>query len=232
MERECKVLVEEKESREEEKFAFCTRTNVALTVFTLFLVGSAAAVLLTRPGSKGPQQQDGHYEELRHSLRQTNVRAAIHLDGRYDESTGTVVWQMGTDHSFVQGELKLEGNEVVIPLSGPYFVYSQASYRLSCNSDPEEEVRHSRVHLSHMVERWSDSLGDRDERVYRPILHSVRTACERHPQKGHWFSGVYVGAMFNLNAGDRLRTSLTNDSQLLSQLEDGHGETFFGVFAL
>ncbi|XP_072303919.1 tumor necrosis factor a (TNF superfamily, member 2) [Eucyclogobius newberryi] len=231
--KEYKVQMEEREIREE-KFIPCTKTNLALMVCTLLLLGCAATVLLMKPGNQSQQQQDGHFEELRHSLRQTDVRAAIHLDGKYQETSKTVQWQLDTDQSYAAGGLTLVKNEIVVPHSGPYFVYSQASYRVNCNSDPEEQQEYSLVHLSHVVERWTDSMssGEEQETEYRPILHAVRTACERHPQRGHWFSGVYVGAMFNLKTGDRLRTSLTKDPQLLSQLEDGHGETFFGVFAL
>ncbi|KAK7899625.1 hypothetical protein WMY93_020478 [Mugilogobius chulae] len=219
---------------QEKKTVLSAKAHLLMLLCTLLLVGSAAAVLLLKTENQGAQQQDGHFEELRHSLRQTHVRAAIHLDGKYQVDSGTVQWQEGTDQSYSGGGLRLDNNEIVVPHSGPYFVYSQASYRISCKSDPEEQDEHSLVHLSHMVERWSRSVGSghEPESEYKPILHAVRTACEKHPHEGNWFSGVYVGAMFNLKTGDRLRVNLTRDPELLSQLEDGHGETFFGVFAL
>ncbi|XP_033831236.1 tumor necrosis factor a (TNF superfamily, member 2) [Periophthalmus magnuspinnatus] len=230
----CSVLMEEMEQKEE-KFKLCTKANLGLLACTLLLAGCAAAVLLMRTGTQGPQQQDD-IKALRLSLRQTNVRAAIHLDGKYTESSASVEWKLNVDQSYYGGGLALENNEIVVPHSGPYFVYSQASYRVNCKSEEEEDEDEpaSLVHLSHTVERLSDSYGAKDsvEHDYRPILHAVRTACQKHPKQGHWFSGIYVGAMFNLMTGDRLRVNLTNDPEILAQLEDGHGDTFFGVFAL
>nr|ARN59418.1 tumor necrosis factor alpha [Boleophthalmus pectinirostris] len=240
MEKECRVpMAEESERREEEKkFVLCTKANLGLLACTLLLVGCAAAVLLT--ANQGLSQKDEHLGALKLSMRQTHVRAAIHLDGKYDDETGTVRWQKDTDQSYSQGELTLDNNEIVIPLSGPYFVYSQASYRLTCSSEEEdgeeeeEEESGGLVHISHTVERKSDSVGsgEEPEEDYNSILHSVRTACHRHRHKGHWFTGVYVGAMFNLKRGDRLRVNLTENPNIRSNLDDDNGETFFGVFAL
>ncbi|CAL1584105.1 unnamed protein product [Knipowitschia caucasica] len=240
MQPECRVQVEEKEISRV-KGCRCSKTALVL-LCTLTLVGCAATVLIINPQFQATKQEDGHLEELRLSLRQTSVRAAIHLVGVYNAVSKTLQWNAGVDQAHSEGGLRLEKNEIVVPHDGLYFVYSQASYRISCRKGPEEPPHP--VQLSHSVERWSDSYGsgDETEQEYRPILHTLRTACVRGTQDqdqdqdqvqgAHSFSGLYVGAMFNLKANDRLRTVLSPDPLLRGQVEDGHGETFFGVFAL
>lgn len=154
-------------------------------------------------------------------------------------------WKKDVDEYHSEGGLKLEDNEIVIPRKGLYFVYSQASFHVSCYAEDGDHHQQSgsrqMVHLSHSVKRWSDSYssstGPEDTLYYKPILHSVRTACEKTPTtagddraQGKWFSAVYMGAVFHLNAGDRLKTVTTE--KLLTDIDEGSGKTFFGVFAL
>ena len=142
----------------------------------------------------------------------------------------SVQWKTQVDQYHSSGGLRLEGNEVVVPTTGLYFVYSQASFAVSCKA--EDHKRAELVHLTYMVDRWSDSYPG-----YMTILHSGRTVCQQAPPggvearaKGMWLSAVYVGAVFHLNAEDRLRTVV--DKKLLPSVVNGSGKTFFGVFAL
>ncbi|XP_047240776.1 tumor necrosis factor a (TNF superfamily, member 2) isoform X2 [Girardinichthys multiradiatus] len=174
--------------------------------------------------------------DLHHALRQiTNRRAAIHLEGEYDPTIRTSVkWMSQVDQSHSQGGLELKDNEILIPQNGLYFVYSQVSFRVSCSSRDADDIT-SMVHLSHTVKRWSSSFGSKGEQSYQTILHSVRTACQitasADPDSvGSWFSAVYMGAVFNLRRGDRLKTVM--EEKMLENLEDESGKTFFGVFAL
>lgn len=151
--------------------------------------------------------------------------------------TTSVKWMSQVDQSHSQGGLELKNNEIVIPQNGLYFVYSQASFRVSCSgSDDDDVTSKSMVHLSHTVKRWSSTFGNDDEESYQTILHSVRTACQKtagggdSDSDGSWFSTVYMGAVFNLRTGDRLKTVM--EKKMLEKLEDDPGKTFFGVFAL
>ncbi|KAM9737729.1 LOW QUALITY PROTEIN: tumor necrosis factor-like [Menidia menidia] len=200
----------------------------------LLLLGLSAAAALLLLGSHTQQSSGPHEEDfdLHHTLRQiSNVRAAIHLRGEHNPGRkNSVEWRNQVEQSHSQGGLKLYKNEIVIPRDGLYFVYSQASFRVSCSS-PDSST--SMVHLSHTVQRYSESYGSRDQAHYQTILHSVRTACQRTAGAaggGAWFSAVYMGAVFDLNKGDRLKTVM--EEQMLEQLEDEPGKTFFGVFAL
>lgn len=151
----------------------------------------------------------------------------------YNEKTA-VEWKTQVDQSHSQGGLELENNEIVIPQDGLYFVYSQASFRVSCSSDDANSQ--PMVHLSHSVRRSSRSYGNNDATTpYKTILHSVRTACQKTVSsdsdgEGSWYSAVYMGAVFSLNEQDRLKT--VTEEKILPDLEDEPGKTFFGVFAL
>uniref|UniRef100_A0A3Q0T9K5 Tumor necrosis factor n=1 Tax=Amphilophus citrinellus TaxID=61819 RepID=A0A3Q0T9K5_AMPCI len=233
MEGECKVTLDTAVDKDTEKQATqrlqpSSKITTALLVFTLCLAAAAAAVLIVN-----------RHTEVDHTLRQiSNVRAAIHLEGVHNSKLNTSVeWKDRVDQSHSQGGLELKNNEIVIPRDGLYFVYSQASFRVSCRNDNADDTSsHPMVHLSHTVQRWSRSYGNDDvKRDYATILHSIRTACQKttssdSDEDGSWYSAVYMGAVFNLYRGDTLRTLM--EEEMLNKLEDDPGKTFFGVFAL
>ncbi|CAN9504140.1 unnamed protein product [Ophioblennius macclurei] len=158
----------------------------------------------------------------------------MHLHGVHNSSMKrSVQWMEHVDQSHSQGELRLVNNEIVIPRSGLYFVYSQASFRVDCRSSNADDS--SMVHLSHTVKRWSKLWAEeRSDESYRTILHSMRTACQRTgdglQQDGKWYTAVYMGAVFNLERDDHLSTWM--EEEMLNMLEDDEGKTYFGVFAL
>ncbi|XP_030003418.1 tumor necrosis factor a (TNF superfamily, member 2) [Sphaeramia orbicularis] len=223
-----------------------SKLTTAMLALTLCLASAAAAILFfNNHSNKGLQKEDDF--DLRHTLRQiSNVRAAIHLEGVYNETLNLLQWKENVDQYHAQGGLTLRDNEIVIPHSGLYFVYSQASFRVKCSisadegdddddGDDDDATSQPMVHLSHTVQRWTSSYGLADDKEYLPILHSVRTACQRtdsnnSDENGRWFSSVYMGAVFNLKKGDQLRAE--TEQKLLPDLEDEAGNTFFGVFAL
>ncbi|XP_077364001.1 tumor necrosis factor a (TNF superfamily, member 2) [Festucalex cinctus] len=238
MEGDCKVTLfaaadtESKTSRTAAKHG--SKLTMVLLGCTLFLAIAAAAFLVFNVHTKKPGRNDDSFD-IHHTLRQiSNVRAAIHLTGQYNSNiANSVQWINQVDPSHSQGGLELKNNEIVVPKDGLYFVYSQVSFRVSCRSDDSDDDASatSTVHLTHRVRRWSSSFGN-DE--YRTILHSVRTACQKTAsgdadQDGGWYSAVYMGAVFNLNKGDKLKTVT---EKMLPNLEEEAGKTFFGVFAL
>ncbi|KAK2864691.1 hypothetical protein Q7C36_003845 [Tachysurus vachellii] len=186
---------------------------------------AAAAVCFTLLKT---QNKPDEAQEIKHSLRQISesAKAAIHLSGQYNLSVeDSVAWSNNADQSFMSG-LKLEDNKIKILRNGLYFVYSQASYHLNCLADNEDNEGHV-VHMSHTVSRWSDSYS-----TWKPLLSATRSAC-RQTHKGYqsnWFGAIYLGAVFELHAGDQLRTNM--DKKLLSRVETAHGKTFFGAFSL
>ncbi|XP_047461422.1 tumor necrosis factor a (TNF superfamily, member 2) [Mugil cephalus] len=240
MEGECKVELDTMVATEPGKqssqgFRLSSKLTTALLTFTLCL--AAALIIFDRHAKVSGQDKDKNGDDLRHTLRQiSNVRAAIHLEGEYNPNrTDSVEWKAQVDQAHSQGGLQLNDNEIVIPQDGLYFVYSQASFRVSCSSDNKDMTSNPMVHLSHTVKRWSSLFGnDKSEESYHTILYSARTACQKTVSSDSndesWFSAVYMGAAFNLKKGDQLKTVM--EENMLKKLEDEPGKTFFGVFAL
>ncbi|XP_056154874.1 tumor necrosis factor-like [Lampris incognitus] len=214
------------------------RRRLAAALVAMALCVAGAVFFSWHAKEQSHTEQDG---DLRHMLRQIsgNIRAAIHVEGEYNASfKDSAEWKRDVNQFHSQGHLKLVNNEIVIPQDGLYFVYSQASFQVSCNSH-DEGVAKQEVHLSHIVKRWSKSFGISDPNNYETILHSIRTACEQRPSSGpdsgpdsggNWFSAVYMGAVFSLMKEDRIRT--VTEPRLLPNLDDDPGKTFFGVFSL
>ncbi|XP_040043931.1 tumor necrosis factor a (TNF superfamily, member 2) isoform X1 [Gasterosteus aculeatus] len=236
MESECKVLLDatvHSVRRETIRVNPSSKQTTSLLVFILCLAAAASVVLVFHRHAKGHGQDEDSFG-LRHTLRQiANVRAAIHLVGHYNSAVNSSAeWKDKVDQSHYQGGLELKNNQIVIPQNGLYFVYSQASFRVNCSSsDADDASLQPIVHVSHTVKRRSKSLGNKD----LTILHSIRSVCQMKAssnpdEEGNWFSSVYMGAVFNLMKGDRLRTVM--GEKMLQGLEDETGKTFFGVFAL
>ncbi|XP_066530453.1 tumor necrosis factor a (TNF superfamily, member 2) [Hoplias malabaricus] len=218
-------------SREKVSSGWSGSWKILMAVMAVTLC-TAAAVFFT---FNKMENKAGETDDIRHTLRQvsSSAKAAIHLSGRYNEKmSDSVEWKDNEDQSFKEGGLRLENNEIHIPRDGLYFVYSQVSYRVSCSFSSDENAEEATpIHLSHMVSRWSESYSDN-----KPLLSAVRSACKKSPSvdgdsEQPWFSAVYVGAVFKLQAGDRLNTIMKYNPNL-SQVEGQNGKTFFGVFSL
>ncbi|XP_041649478.1 tumor necrosis factor b (TNF superfamily, member 2) isoform X2 [Cheilinus undulatus] len=175
-------------------------------------------------------EKTDHHDSLRRIG--SKAKAAIHLEGSYDEDgeSNQLEWRNGQGQAFAQGGFKLENNKIVIPQSGLFFVYSQASFRVSCSDGDEERMGGvGPTPLSHRIWRYSDSIGSKVS-----LMSAVRSACQSTTQEDEyssgqgWYNAVYLGAVFQLNKGDRLWT----ETNQLSELETDEGKTFFGVFAL
>ncbi|XP_076006304.1 tumor necrosis factor b (TNF superfamily, member 2) [Genypterus blacodes] len=172
----------------------------------------------------GAETTDPH-----HTLRRisSKAKAAIHLEGSYEDSKTLLEWRNGQGQAFAQGGFKLVNNQIIIPQTGLYFVYSQASFRVSCNEGDEERKRHAP--LSHRIWRYSDSVGNKAS-----LMSAVRSACQNSAQEDSyqvgegWYNAIYLGAVFQLHKGDKLWT----ETNQLAELETEEGKTFFGVFAL
>ncbi|KAM7421413.1 hypothetical protein PAMA_015509 [Pampus argenteus] len=152
------------------------------------------------------------------------------FSGSYDDEdseslTNKLEWKNGQGQAFAQGGFQLVDNKIVIPQAGLYFVYSQASFRVSCSDGDEHGEGKRLTPLSHIIWRDSDSVGSKTS-----LMSAVRSACQQAAQGGEqgWYNAIYLGAVFQLNKGDKLWT----ETSQLSELETDDGKTFFGVFAL
>ncbi|XP_029959493.1 tumor necrosis factor-like isoform X2 [Salarias fasciatus] len=194
-------------------------------LFTWFFSGR---VENTNPSGQTRAQSGSDRTDLQETLSRisSGAKAAVHLEGSCDEEDGggsgggqRLRWRADQGQAFDQGGFRLWNGSVVVPRSGLYFVYSQASFRVACGAGPVP------VPLSHGVWRHSDSQGGG-----APLMSAVRSACRGPaPADGRgWYDAVYLGGVFQLRRGDRLWTE-TNRPTLL---ETDDGRTFFGAFAL
>ena len=126
-------------------------------------------------------------------------------------------WQDSSGSAFARGGLRLVDNDIVIPESGLYFVYSQAVFRVTCSYD---------TYVSHKILRYSDSF---DAPLL--IMFAIKSVCQdTNRQNGEvkFFEHVYLGGVFQLKKGDRLGTT----SYWTLDVQTDSGKTFFGAFAV
>lgn len=138
-----------------------------------------------------------------------------------------LVWRDNLGQAFTYGKFKLRENRIVVPQNGLYFVYSQASFRVTCGDEAVKDEPF--ISPSHRVWRYSESIGSKVS-----LMNAMRSVCQSGVQEGEvgdgigWYNTIYLGAVFQLNKGDTLWT----ETNLLPELETDEGKTFFGVFAL
>ncbi|KAK2880837.1 hypothetical protein Q8A67_018105 [Cirrhinus molitorella] len=152
------------------------------------------------------------------------TKAAIHLRGEHGSNlkSESLKWVSGVDQSFEQGGLKLLNNEVLIPADGLYFVYSQVSYSIQCNQ-VEDEDDSAQNFLSHSIWRYTDAVQD-----WKPLQNSAHSVCQFQEDGKTTYSTIYLGAVFKLMEGDKLKTK----TKRMADVEEAYAKTFFGVFAL
>ncbi|XP_066533397.1 tumor necrosis factor-like [Hoplias malabaricus] len=179
-----------------------------------------------------PQQSTStpapHQQMLKHIKSKAKAAIHLHVSGS-NVRNQPLQWVNGVDQSFSTGGLKLENSEIVIPSDGLYFVYSQASFEVPCQSDEEETD--SNMPLSYRI-RWSSQAApSKDNERY--LLSGVKSTCQpssEHKQESEepTYEVIYLGAVFSLYKGDRLSTEANH----LSHLRTQSSKTFFGVFEL
>ncbi|CAB1333448.1 unnamed protein product [Coregonus sp. 'balchen'] len=92
---------------------------------------------------------------------------------------------------------------------------------IKCNGPGEQTTP-----LSHVIWRYSDSIGDNANLLSGCVNENYGDA-ESNIGEG-WYNAVYLGAVFQLNEGDKLWT----ETNRLTNVESEQGKNFFGVFAL
>lgn len=141
---------------------------------------------------------------------------------------GQLAWLTSQGQAFSQGNLQLQNNRIIIPKNGLYFVYSQASFSVSCGGNHGSDAE--LTPLSHRIWRLADSMGGRV-----PLMSGERSACQSsrgaegsEPASHNWYNTIYLGAVFKLRENDELWT----ETHPMSKVDKEEGKIFFGVFAL
>ncbi|XP_072547080.1 tumor necrosis factor b (TNF superfamily, member 2) [Salminus brasiliensis] len=212
----------------------------AVAVIFLIALGSVASVLFVwhfmnhvqREHTSALQSTEAlhstpapvHQQQmLPQTVNKTKAAIHLHVSGAVD---GSLQWASGADQSFAMGGLKLENNEIVIPSNGLYFVYSQASFDVMCESIERDEE--SGTLLSYAIQ-WSSPAASS---IPKYLLNGVKTvACQSSEEEGndeHVYEIIYLGAVFKLYKGDKLST----DANHLAHIDKHSSKTFFGVFQL
>ncbi|XP_051893399.1 tumor necrosis factor-like [Pristis pectinata] len=122
-------------------------------------------------------------------------------------------WEDKNGLAFTMGEMNYQNRSLIIPKPGDYFVYSQVSFRGIRSNECE--------HVTHTVIKWALSY---PEHIH--LLSSTKSICS---QKSPWFVAIYLGAVFQLEKGDRLVVRVSNVTQVDFTHEH---KTFFGTFLL
>ncbi|XP_078693596.1 tumor necrosis factor ligand superfamily member 15-like [Branchiostoma floridae x Branchiostoma belcheri] len=104
---------------------------------------------------------------------------------------------------------------IVVPLTGYYYVYNQLQFRQTSPGGADERT----LHLTHIVLRRSGSSGVASRLLIGRATKKVST------QDGAWYRTSYVGGTFLLKAGDVLYVDVTNFDKVNPQ-ESG---TYFGA---
>ncbi|XP_066266398.1 tumor necrosis factor ligand superfamily member 15-like [Branchiostoma lanceolatum] len=107
---------------------------------------------------------------------------------------------------------------IVVPLTGYYYVYNQLQFRQTSQGGANEQT----LHLTHIVLRRSGSSAVASRLLIGRATKKVSS------QDGAWYRTSYVGGVFLLKAGDVLYVDVTNFDKVNPQ-ESG---TYFGAYLM
>ncbi|XP_068779999.1 tumor necrosis factor-like isoform X2 [Struthio camelus] len=155
-------------------------------------------------------------------------------------SPGGLVWDDRVAPSLVRNGVRLQGNKLVVPRDGLYFVYAAAAFQGARCPPRAAAARPLRLSVSRFSEEYPRDV---------PLLTAVRSVCpgggggggrrRRRRRRGDgdgdggeddgrqlWFESLYQGAVFQLRRGDQLAATTTAERFL--DLHGG-GQAYFGV---
>ncbi|KAK1786344.1 hypothetical protein P4O66_018050 [Electrophorus voltai] len=182
-------------------------------IILVVLCATAAVFCTWRFTTQGPQED-----------RHKDMHSTPGTASGQGSKEKSLQWESDVDQSFSKGGLRLKDNIILIPSDGIYFVYSQASFAVSCGSSEEDMVT-----LSHTV-LWSSLASPSAEP--KDLLNGFKSVCQANMQgqknEDLVYDVIYLGAIFQLHKGDKLSTETTH----ANEIEDHGAKTFFGVFKL
>ncbi|XP_035693694.1 tumor necrosis factor-like [Branchiostoma floridae] len=127
-------------------------------------------------------------------------------------------WQVdpGGSSAWAHGMDVTSRQNIVVPLTGYYYVYNQLQFRQTSQGGADEQT----LHLTHIVLRQSGSSAVASRLLIGRATKKVSS------QDGSWYRTSYVGGVFLLKAGDVLYVDVTNFDKVNPQ-ESG---TYFGAY--
>ncbi|XP_059825211.1 tumor necrosis factor-like [Hypanus sabinus] len=145
-------------------------------------------------------------------------KIAAHLTANPNKAwSKELIWQDDVGIAFSYG-IEFSNNSLLIQQPGLYFIYTQVVfYARQCDGKT--------IFLSHDMHKLSPSYPE--ETI---LLKATKSVCHYHHHSDPWFKTSYQGAIFELEAGDRIFSRVPK--QVVTYLDTKEGKTFFGVFAL
>lgn len=121
-------------------------------------------------------------------------------------------WEDDQGHAHKIGGMQYQDGELVISLSGRYYVYSQLYF----------QVEDDRPHLIHYVHL--NRTGNAEV-----IMRSVTSRCRAKKSKVYLYSS-YQGGVFELQNGDHIMVGVSEDNtQAIAKYESA---SYFGAFLI
>uniref|UniRef100_F6Z4E0 Tumor necrosis factor n=1 Tax=Monodelphis domestica TaxID=13616 RepID=F6Z4E0_MONDO len=191
----------------------------------LVLAGATILFCLLHYGVIGPQKEQDSPSAF---LDMKPLTQRKHVDSTFSSSfptakptaEGKFQWYSGHANDLLNG-MKLNDNQLVVPATGLYLVYSQLLFKgEGCTNEP--------LLLMHTVSRVARSYPNKVN-----LLAAIKSPCQRAAQGSResnpWYEPTYLGGVFQLEKGDML-SSDTNYPKYLDLAESG--QVYFGAIAL
>ncbi|XP_067825582.1 tumor necrosis factor ligand superfamily member 15-like [Heptranchias perlo] len=201
------------------------RLALACSVSSFFLLAAASVAALTvhqlLQNLPAQQSEPLSVPDMIRQLPNTDEKPRAHLTAKitsFDYVDGEYLalqWEDRNGLAFTKGELNYQNKALIIPKKGEYFVYSQVSFRGTGTRSNKCE------HITHIVTKLTSSYPEPTQ-----LLSSTKSICE---EQNRWLVPIYLGAIFQLDEGDRLVVNVSSVTQV--DFTNEH-KTFFGTFLL
>lgn len=119
-------------------------------------------------------------------------------------------WENNLGYAHSAGGMQYENGELIIPLTGRYYVYSQLYFQV-------EDDRAHMIHFVHLNRTGNQQV----------IMRSVTSRCRAKKAKLYLYSS-YQGAVFELHDGDHILVGVSEG--YTKSISMGESASFFGAF--
>ncbi|XP_036624352.1 tumor necrosis factor [Trichosurus vulpecula] len=203
---------------------------LCLTLISSFLLAGATVLFcLLHFGVIGPQKEQESTDTFLdmkpltqrvRSLQNESAKPVAHLIA--DQlAEGQLLWVGDVANTLLMNGMELVDNQLVLPSTGLYLVYSQLLYKGSqCGKES--------LVLTHKISRFTLSY-QKKVTLLANIRSSCRKAAEDDGEPSAWYEPVYLAGVFQLTEGDKLVVD-TNYPENLDFAEPG--QLYFGAIAL
>ncbi|XP_074046246.1 tumor necrosis factor [Macrotis lagotis] len=202
---------------------------LCLTISSFILLAGATILFcLLHFGVIGPQKEEEFPDAIFamkpltqrvRSCQTESDKPVAHVVAN-QSAEGQLQWLSGRANALLKNGIELKDNQLVVPSTGLYLVYSQLLFK---GEDCASELL-----LTHTISRVAPSYKKKVS-----LLAAIKSPCQKALQGAGetslWFEPIYLGGVFQLEMGDKLSAD-TNYPNYLDFAESG--QVYFGVIAL